>query len=229
MMHTATTGKSPAQINRERIRNMILLSLFSAVIVVMAAIPFLGYIPLGFMNATTLHIPVIIGACILGPKAGAILGGVFGLTSMIKATVQPNITSFVFTPFYSFNDSFSGGWPSVLISMVPRILVGLLAGLAFRFLMRILREKKGREIIALAVAGLVGSLTNTLLVMNLIFVFFGNEFASAAEKAANTYTAIVLTAVGVQGIPEALVAAVLNTAVCKVLLRFVKGKGGLAL
>ena len=48
---------------RTDLRRLILLALFAAIIIVMANIPFLGYIPLGFMNATTVHIPVIIGAC----------------------------------------------------------------------------------------------------------------------------------------------------------------------
>ena len=43
-----------------------------------------GYIPLGFMNATIIHVPVIIGAIILGPKYGGFLGLVFGITSLWK-------------------------------------------------------------------------------------------------------------------------------------------------
>ena len=62
-------------------RDLVLAAVIAAIIVIMAFVPFLGYIPLGFMNATTVHIPVIIGAIILGPKYGAFLGLTFGLTS----------------------------------------------------------------------------------------------------------------------------------------------------
>ena len=55
-------------------RDLVLAAVIAAIIVIMAFVPFLGYIPLGFMNATTVHIPVIIGAIILGPKYGAFMG-----------------------------------------------------------------------------------------------------------------------------------------------------------
>ena len=124
-----------ASTNRKTdLRSLTLLALFAAIIVVMANVPFLGYIPLGFMNATTVHIPVIIGACLLGPKAGGMLGFVFGLTSLINNTLKPLITSFVFTPFYSLDPRFSGGIRSLFICFVPRILIGVFAGLIFNAL-----------------------------------------------------------------------------------------------
>ena len=54
-------------------RNLVLAAVFMAIIIIMAFTPF-GYIPLGFMNATIIHVPVIIGAIILGPKYGGFLG-----------------------------------------------------------------------------------------------------------------------------------------------------------
>ena len=66
----------------EKTRNMVVTAVFMAIIIIMAFVPFLGYIPLGFMNATIIHIPVIVGAILLGPKSGAFLGLVFGLTSV---------------------------------------------------------------------------------------------------------------------------------------------------
>ena len=64
-------------------RNLVLAAVFMAIIIIMAFTPF-GYIPLGFMNATIIHVPVIIGAIILGPKYGGFLGLVFGITSLWK-------------------------------------------------------------------------------------------------------------------------------------------------
>ena len=60
----------------------------------------------------------------MGPKTGALLGLLFGLTSFINNTVNPTVTSFVFTPFYSMGE-FSGGIGSVIICFVPRILTGV--------------------------------------------------------------------------------------------------------
>lgn len=90
----------------------------------MAFTPFLGYIPLGFTRATIIHIPVILASLLMGPKTGALLGLLFGLTSFINNTVNPTVTSFVFTPFYSMGE-FSGGIGSVIICFVPRILTGV--------------------------------------------------------------------------------------------------------
>ena len=73
-------------------------ALFTAIIVVMAFTP-LGFIPLVVINATIIHIPVILGAIFCGPKKGAFLGFVFGLTSFIKNTLMPtSMSAFVFSP-----------------------------------------------------------------------------------------------------------------------------------
>ena len=151
--------------------------LLTAIMMVMAFTP-LGYIPLPFMNATTMHIPVIIGACLLGPKTGAILGGIFGLTSVVKATIQPNITSFVFTPFYSFSPQFHGGFESLIVAIVPRIFIGLVAGYLFLFLKK---KMKGLSL-PLLISGFVGSMVNTVGVMSLIYLLFGEQYAAAGEK-----------------------------------------------
>mgnify|MGYP000258419755 CR=1 FL=1 len=96
-------------------RDLVLAAVIAAIIVIMAFVPFLGYIPLGFMNATTVHIPVIIGAIILGPKYGAFLGLTFGLTSLWKNTFMPNPTSFcVFTLCYHGTVSRKSGKPGYL-------------------------------------------------------------------------------------------------------------------
>lgn len=109
----------------KRTLGLVQLSLFSGIIVIMAFTPFIGYIPLGFTRATIIHIPVIIGSLMMGPKNGAILGGVFGLTSLINNTINPTATSFVFSPFIQIGD-IHGGLASIIICFVPRILVGVI-------------------------------------------------------------------------------------------------------
>src|SRR5699024_5890410 len=88
--------------------SMVQVAIFGAIICIMAFTPFLGYIPLGFTRATIIHVPVIIASLLMGPKKGAALGFLFGLTSFINNTVNPTVTSFVFTPFYNLGE-FSGG------------------------------------------------------------------------------------------------------------------------
>ena len=117
-------------------RRLVEVALFSAIVVVLATVPFLGYIPLGFINATTIHIPVILASVLLGPKEGAMVGGVFGLTSLVKNTVQPNLTSFVFTPFYAVGDV-SGNFWSLVICLAPRILVGVVPYFVYRLVKKV--------------------------------------------------------------------------------------------
>lgn len=195
------------------IRLLAQMALLTAIMLVMAFTP-LGYIPLPFMNATTMHIPVILGACLLGPKMGGVLGGLFGITSVIKATIQPNITSFVFTPFYSLNDQFHGNASSLIVAILPRVLIGLAAGFVFR---AIYRAGK-RQGLALCLAGFLGSMVNTAGVMTLIAVFFGEQYAAARESGTQALWGVILGVIGINGVPEAIIAAVLTLAVGKVLL-----------
>lgn len=198
---------------------MVQTALFAALIVALSFLPFIGYIPLGFTNATTIHIPVILGSILLGPKRGAVLGGVFGLTSLINNTLYPKVTSFVFTPFFSGGVA-EGGIGSLVICFVPRILVGVVPYYVYKFLSR--RDR--RRPLALAVAGFAGSLTNTLLVMNLIYLLFGEQWAAAQGKAGEFLYGVILGVIGVNGVPEAIVAALLTMLVGGGLLRAGMGR-----
>lgn len=193
----------------------MLLALFVALIIVMALT--IGYIPLGFMNATIIHVPVILGALLLGPKEGALLGFVFGTTSMLTNTFKPNITSFVFSPFYT--ERVHGGIRSIIVCFVPRILIGVFAYLVYRLLSKLLKDRKKGNYISLAAAGAVGSLTNTLLVMNGIYFLFGTSYSDAKGMAADGLYKVILSVIVVNGIPEAIIAAVLVTAIGAALLR----------
>ena len=208
----------------ETTKEMVLTALFVAIIIAMAFIPYLGYIPLGFINATTIHIPVILGALFLGPKRGAFLGGVFGLTSMINNTfINPSITSFVFSPFYSIGQV-HGSFSSIIVCFVPRIMIGVVAYYVFRIVSRLFKKLRGGNIIAFACAGVAGSLTNTLLVMSGIYFLFGESYATAKGIALDALYGFILTIIGTVGIPEAIVAAILVTAIGKVLSSVFKQK-----
>lgn len=199
---------------------MIQVALFAALIVIMSSTP-IGYIPLGFMRATIIHVPVILGSILLGPKKGAILGFIFGLTSFVNNTMNPLVTSFVFTPFYSLGE-FKGGIGSIIICFLPRILVGVFPYFVYRGLYFLLKEKKSGQYISLGTAGVIGSLTNTILVMGLILVFFKDSYAAAKGVSAEAIYGVIATVIGINGIPEAIVAAVIVTFLGKILFRFVK-------
>ena len=196
-------------------RNLVLTAAIAAIIILMAFVPYVGYINLVVIKATLIHVPVIIGSVILGPKKGAVLGFVFGLTSLINNTFNPSLLSFAFSPFYS-----GGNLWSIVICFLPRILVGVVPYFIYRGIMKLGKEKKATEYVALPLAGVVGALVNTLLVMNLIYFCFASQFAAAKEIAVSAVYQAIMVIIVANGVPEAIVAAILTLAVGKVLLHF---------
>lgn len=207
---------------KQRTMDMTLAAIFTAIIIMMSVVPFLGYIPLGFMNATIMHVPVIIGAILLGPRYGAYFGLVFGLTSLVKATLTPNLTSFVFSPFITIG-GYSGNMWSIVICLVPRILIGVAAYYVYELLIKLLHDKKGGQTISLWIAGIAGSMTNTILVMNGIYLFFGKSYAAATNKMVEGIYNVILGVILTLGVPEAIIAGILTTAVVQVLLKVKDG------
>ena len=197
--------------------SMVQVAIFGAIICIMAFTPFLGYIPLGFTRATIIHVPVIVASLLMGPKKGAALGFLFGLTSFINNTMNPTPTSFVFTPFYSVGDV-SGGIGSVVICFIPRILVGIVPFYVYKLAVKC-RKKPGVSPTGLVLAGVAGALTNTLLVMNLIFVFFREAYAAANDVAVTAVYTFILSVIGINGVPEAIIAGILTLCIGKALLK----------
>jgi uncharacterized membrane protein len=191
------------------------MALFLAIEIILVVTP-LGYIPIGPLNATTMHIPVIIAGIVLGKKAGAELGFVFGLTSLIKATIQPGITSFCFSPFVTIG-TMSGNYKSLLIAFVPRILLGYLAGLVFGIM-----KKNNRENLGVVVGALTGAITNTVLVLSGIYIFFGEAYASAVGVQYSTLVTVLLGVVSTNGILEAILGAIVSLAIYKALKPILK-------
>ena len=103
-------------------RTFALTAMFLAIMILLAVTP-LGFIPIGPINATTMHIPVIIASIVLGPRLGGFLGGTFGLISMIRSTVIQTPLSFVFSPFIPVIGTDHGSLKALLIAFIPRILI----------------------------------------------------------------------------------------------------------
>lgn len=140
---------------------LVLTAIFSAIIVLMAFTP-LGYIPLVVINATIIHVPVIIGSLFCGPKKGAFMGFVFGLTSFIKNTIMPSsLSAFVFSPVLASSMiGVSGIFKSAAICFIPRILVGVVPYFVFLGVRKLLgnnkENKSGALILNLVISVLLG-------------------------------------------------------------------------
>ena len=202
----------------QKISETTKIALFVAIIVLLSVTP-LGYISLGVINATTIQMPVIIGAVLFGWKKGAFLGGIFGITSLIKNTIQPNVTSFVFSPFIPVFGEENGSFFAIIISLLPRIMIGVVSALVFSML----SKTKLNSTVSSAAAGFLGSMTNTVLVMGGIYLFFGESYSAAKNIAYETLMATVAATITGAGITEAVVSAVCCGTICTALIKYTKG------
>ena len=138
----------------------------------------------------------------LGPAAGAILGGVFGICSLISNTMAPTLLSFAFSPFMS-TTGIPGAIKAVWISVGCRILIGVAAG----WLWILFSKLKVNSIIALPIVGFAGAMVNTITVMGSIYILFAKQYAEAKDVAVSAVWGLVMGTVTASGIPEAIAAA----------------------
>lgn len=142
----------------------------------------LGFIPTPTgVNATILHIPAILAGVVAGGVAGAATGGIFGIFSFLRAT----------TPLFQ----------NPVIALGPRLLIGLVAFLVYRAV------KPVNEVLALALAGALGTLTNTAGVLGLAVLL--PSPAGTPYLAPEVAWGIVLT----NALPEVIVATIITVAV----------------
>ena len=177
----------------EKTYELVLTALFTAIIVIMAFTP-LGYIPLVVINATIIHIPVILGALFLGPKKGAFLGFTFGLTSFINNTINPATASaFVFSPVLAYNMvGVSGIFRSLYICFVPRILVGVVPYFIYILIRKALKseQKVGRIVV-----DVLASLILFISVRAFLLRLFQESLSAAVCTVIGLAAGIVLLAV----------------------------------
>lgn len=204
-------------------KKFTLTAMFLAIMILLASTP-LGFIPIPPLNPTTMHIPVIIGSIILGPRLGAFLGGVFGIISCIRATIIVSPLSFVFSPLVPVFGSDTGSPKALIIAIVPRILIGVVPYFVYQGLKKLTKNRGWKhrgQYVSFAIAGIAGSLTNTILVMNLIYFLFQPEYAAIVDASGTAIYAAVLTTIFSSGVPEAIVAGFITAPVCAVLLKTV--------
>ncbi len=195
-------------------RWMVGVAMMAAIVVLLANTP-LGMIQLPIIKATTTHIPVILGAILLGPLAGSILGGVFGVCSMVSNTVAPAVLSFAFSPFLS--TSLSGALKAVWVAVGCRVMIGLVSG----WLWIALKKFRCADMIALPIVGFVGSMTNTVFVMGSIYFLLRPEYAKAMGVGIEAVFGLVMGVITGSSVLEAVAALVLVTAIGKVLIQVV--------
>ena len=93
---------------------------------------FLGYIHIDPISITFVYIPVLAAGCLMGPKESTLVGAIFGLASMWKASAfYVGAGDMIFSPRQS-------GRPleSILLSVGSRALFGLISGLLYQLARR---------------------------------------------------------------------------------------------
>lgn len=188
--------------------NLTVTAALAAIIVVMTFTP-IGYLNIGIVEITFLTIPVAIGAIICGPGAGALLGGVFGLTSYMQCfgIARPS-------PFGAALLAINPVATTVLC-LVPRILTGLLAGLIFKAF----KNKSGT--VSFAVTSLCTGIFNTLFFVIVLLLGFSTESLSSLQLG-DSMLKIISSLITVNAIIEWAVCLVVGLAVSKALSAILK-------
>ena len=192
------------------------LALLIAIQIVMRLLG-LGRVPIGPLNMSFLTLPIAIGAMLMGPLTGAILGGVFGLFSLWDAiSGAGGMTSFFFQ-----NNPVS----TVILCVGMRILMGVCCGLIFKVVSKLDRDEKTWSYF---VGALSAPLLNTIFFMGyIILMFYNTEYIQniVATKGALNPLHFVVLLVGVQGLIEAVSVAIIGGILTKVLSKVVKNYG----
>lgn len=191
-----------------KVGQMVRMAVLVAIIFLLAFTP-LGYLVIGPIAATTIQMPVIIGAVLMGPVAGAVLGAFFGLSAIVKVITMPGADLFA-TTILQYNP-----FLYCVIAMVPRILMGLLAGLTAKGLKKVPALKGNRCVIAYGVTGFVGSMLNTVLYLGSLWLLASNIVAAFYGIDVSGVGAMVMGVATGAGIPEACVSCLVVAAVCR--------------
>ncbi|WP_353989225.1 ECF transporter S component [Pediococcus argentinicus] len=192
--------------SKNNTRRLTIMALFFAIIIIQNYVPLLGYIPVGPLEVTTIHITVIIAGIVMGPRDGAIVGGLWGIVDLIRAWT---LTSSVLGNIVMKNP---------LISVLPRILVGLIAG----YIMVFLSKRSMQHQLAMVISAVIGSLVNTVLVLGLIYLFFHGGSTELNKINIPALLPYVLAVAGTNGIPEAIAAGIIAPLISTPLLRYTK-------
>lgn len=175
-------------------RRLVLLSVLGAILLAMSYTP-LGYLNIGPLAISLNMIPVAIAAVALGPWEGAILGGVFGITSFLQCLGIGGVSAmgvvlFDISPVLAFVQRF-----------IPRVLAGLLAGLAYR-----LGRKLLGQTMAAFLTGFCAALFNTILFMLALVLLFGNTAYLRELIGGRNIIVFICTFVGINAVVEMLAA-----------------------
>lgn len=185
--------------SRSKALHLTQLGILSAIIILMAFTP-LGYLKIGPLSITFLTVPVVLGAIIMGPLDGAILGAVFGATSFAQCFGLDafGTTLLALNPVFTF-----------ILCFVPRILIGLSSG----YLLKGLEKARTSQIVSYVLSALAGALTNTVFFVGFLLLLFGKT--DYIKSFGPNILAVIKVLITVNALVEAIVCTVIVTILSK--------------
>lgn len=201
-------------------QNLTKLALLVAIIMVLGLTP-LGFITIGTVGITLVHVPVIVGSYILDIKESAILGFGFGLASFIRCFTTPDAISAIVlgtnTGFGIYNL-----FLLLMIIFVPRILVGIFTNITYKTLNKFEKTKA----LSMPISAVVGSLTNTIGVLGGLYLFAFEQstigFGLAQGASSFTFLMLLLGVVTFNGSIEAGIAMLISAPIGVAVKKFMK-------
>lgn len=191
-------------------QSLTITAIFTALLLLQSFVPNVGYLYIlpGLPAITTIPLTVAVYGVLMGPKAGGFFGLTWGILSLIVAYTQPADPASLLL------------FQNPLIAILPRWFAGLFAGLFHP-------KKAAGTAWHSALGGLTASATNTLLVILFAsLVFMHNPAALTAHlghvNQNNPLILILLVALGVNGIIEAIFTAIVTPLITVPLLKYAR-------
>lgn len=191
-----------------KVQQITRMAILVAIIFLLSFTP-LGYLTIGPIAATTIQMPVIIGAVLMGPAAGGVLGFFFGLSAIIKVLTMPGAD-----PFATLALAHSP-FAYLAVCLGARIAMGLLAGLLAEGLKKLPFLQDRGAVVRYGAAGFVGSILNTVFYLGMLWGLCAEVISSYYGVDLGGVGALVMGTAYAAGIPEAIVSCVVVAAVCK--------------
>lgn len=193
-------------------QSLVILALLCAIMIILSCTP-LGYLNVGMLAITFNVIPVAIAAIVLGPYGGAVIGGIFGITSFLQCigiggSSALGVICFEINPIFAFIQRF-----------VPRVLVGFLLGLIYNFLSKKIKNQP----IVCAITGFLAAFLNTVFFMSALVILYGNTPELQNMIAGQNIIVWICTFVGINAVFEMIASTLFTTPIGTALVK-VKGR-----
>lgn len=208
--------KSP-RISHAQVRKLAIAAMFIALEFILAFTS-IGLIPLGIVNITTLHIPLIIAILMEGMGTGSVVALTFGSLSLYKAFSAPALVGQLFR--------------NPLVSILPRLMIVPATYFAFVLCKYIVAhigrrkgtEEKSRTKLCYGIAAGLGSLSNTLFTVSAMSIAISASPASIGitPEAVQSFLYGLWASIAVNALLECVVSVVIVTGIALALERVKK-------